>query len=136
MEKSSDCEMCHSSIISVRFDCNHVICAKCIHMPILSNLQELNLKDIEVKVNYKCIICLKGNISISNNYLSHFIGSYSNINIEVTKESQICLKHQKIFKFFCQTCKCNLCLFCSDEHNDDHDFSNIKNFEKNSGNNC
>jgi len=83
MEKSSDCEMCHSSIISVRFDCNHALCAKCIHMPILSNLQELNLNDIDEKVTYKFSICLKGNISISNNYLSHFIGSCSNNNIEV-----------------------------------------------------
>ena len=60
MEKLSNCEMCHSSTKSIRFDCNHEICATCIHMPILSNYQKLkNLKDINEHETYKCIIASK-----------------------------------------------------------------------------
>ncbi len=107
--------------------CNHLICGGCFHRVVLSNFDDFQrqLKTGE-KMKIKCTLCKKGNFSTTKDEVINLLKTKR----EREKESESkCEVHNKKFKLYCTTCKVNLCIVCTGDHSEDHNFEGYKEAE-------
>lgn len=130
------CSLCQSKELDLHYthlvsSCDHYICSRCLYREVAHNHEQIiNTCDQNEQIKLNCIICEKGNFSLSNFELHEKLNE--NIDINYINKSKVykceggCQdeNNKNVVIVFCKNCQIFLCVICLMTHSQDHTFSN------------